>query len=391
MGLRLNHQSIFTDEAILEIHYTPEQLLHRDAELQKLRSLFDHILSAHRDISQKAVILGNVGSGKTVLANAYGRELRAKAERRRTKFHYIHVNCRQRRGSLFMVLSQIVTRIKPDFPERGYSANELLDILRQILDEEDTQILLVLDEVDALIENEGSDALYYLTRFHETTPEEPRRLNLICISKTAEAFRKLDRSTLSSLQHNIIRMPDYNKHQLADILLYRMERAFRKDAVPLEVIDFISEVAEKEKGDARYAISLLHGAGKEADNDSSRQIKPEHVRKIAVGIFDVAVPDEIKYLNQHEKLTLLSIARFFMSNTASEATTGEIEKNYHLVCEEYSEKSRGHTQFWKYLKKLDDLDFVSMKIHASSQGRTQLIRLDKIPAETLQGKVMGLL
>jgi Cdc6-like AAA superfamily ATPase len=80
-----------------------------------------------------------------------------------------------------------------------------------------------------------------------------------------------------------------------------------------------------------------------------------------------------------------------MSNTASEATTGEIEKNYHLVCEEYSEKSRGHTQFWKYLKKLDDLDFVSMKIHASSQGRTQLIRLDKIPAETLQGKVMGLL
>jgi len=182
MGLRLNYQSVFTDEAILEIHYIPDQLLHRDAELQRLRSLFDHILSAHRDISQKAVILGNVGSGKTVLANTYGRELRTKAERRRTKFHYIHVNCRQRRGSLFMVLSQVVTRIKPDFPERGYSANELLDILRQILDEEDTQVLLVLDEVDALIENEGSDALYYLTRFHETTPEEPRRLNLICIS-----------------------------------------------------------------------------------------------------------------------------------------------------------------------------------------------------------------
>jgi cell division control protein 6 len=387
----LNHQSVFTDEAILEIHYIPEQILHRDTELQKLRSLFDHILSAHRDISQKVVILGNVGSGKTVLANAYGRELRTKTERRRIKFHYIHVNCRQRRGSLFMVLSQVVTRIKPDFPERGYSANELLDILRQILDEEDTQILLVLDEVDALIENEGSDALYYLTRFHETTPEEPRRLNLICISKNAEAFRKLDRSTLSSLQQNVIRMPDYNKYQLSDILLYRMERAFKKDAVPLEIIDFISEVAEKEKGDARYAISLLHGAGKEADNDGSRQVKPEHVRKIAVGIFDVTVPDEIKYLNRHEKLTLLSIARFFMSNTASEATTGEIEENYHLLCEEYRENPRGHTQFWKYLKKLDDLDFVSMKIHASSQGRTQLIRLDKIPAETLQGKVMELL
>ena len=391
MGLRLDHPSVFTDEAILEIHYIPEKILHRDTELQRLRSLFDNIVAAPYEMSQKAVIIGNVGSGKTVLANAYGRELRARAERRRLDFHYIHVNCRQRRGSLFMVLSQVVTRIRPDFPERGYSANELLDILRQILDEEETQILLVLDEVDALIENEGSDALYYLTRFHETTPDEPRRLNLLCISKDAEVFRKLDRSTLSSLQQNIIRMPDYNKYQLAEILTYRVERAFRRDAVPLEIIDFISEVAEKERGDARYAISLLHGAGKEADNEGSRQVKPEHVRKIAVGIFDVTVPDEIKYLSHHEKLTLLAIARFFMSSTAPEATTGEVEESYHLVCEEYGEKIRGHTQFWKYLKKLDDLDFVSMEMHASSQGRTQLIRLDKIPAETLQGKVMELL
>jgi len=391
MGPRLNHQSVFIDEAILEIHHIPDKLLHRDAELQRLRSLFDQMVTAPYEMSQKAVIIGNVGSGKTVLANTYGKELMEKADRRRVKLNYIHINCRQRRGSLFMVLSQVVTRIRPDFPERGYSANELLDILRQILDEENTQVLLVLDEVDALIETEGSDALYYLTRFHETTPDEPRRLNLICISKDAEVFRKLDRSTLSSLQQNIIRMPDYNKYQLADILMYRMERAFRKDAVPLEVIDFISEVAEKENGDARYAISLLHGAGNEADNAGSRQIKPEHVRKIAVGIFDVIVPDEIKYLSQHEKLSLLSIARFFMSSTAPEATTGEIEENYRMVCEEYGEKVRGHTQFWKYLKKLADLDFVSMEMHASSQGRTQLIRLDKIPAKLLQEKVMELL
>jgi cell division control protein 6 len=391
MGLRLNHQSVFIDETILEIHHIPDRLLHRDVEMRRLESLFDHIVIAPYEMSQKAVILGNVGSGKTVLVNAYGRTLREKAERRRVKLHYIHVNCRQRRGSLFMVLSQVVTRIRPGFPERGYSANELLDILHQILDEEDTQILLVLDEVDVLIDNEGSDALYYLTRFHETSPEAPRRLNLIAISKNAEVFRKLDRSTLSSLQQNIIRMSDYNKYQLADILTYRVKHAFRKDAVPLEIIDFISEIAEKEKGDARYAISLLHGAGKEADSVASRQVKPEHVRKIAVGIFEVAVPDEIKYLSQHEKLTLLGISRFFMSNTASKATTGEIEESYYLVCEEYSEKPRGHTQFWKYLKKLDVLDFVTMQIHASSQGRTQLIRLDKIPSELLQEKVMKLL
>jgi cell division control protein 6 len=80
-----------------------------------------------------------------------------------------------------------------------------------------------------------------------------------------------------------------------------------------------------------------------------------------------------------------------MSNTASEATTGEIEESYHLICEEYKEKPRRHTQFWKYLKKLNDIDFVTMQIRASSQGRTQLIRLDKIPSELLQEKVMELI
>jgi len=387
----LNQRSVFIDETVLDIHYIPDKLLHREAELQRLRSLFDPIVTDPYELSQKAVILGSVGSGKTVLVNTYGRELKRRAEQRRLNFHYIHINCRQRRGSLFMILSQVVAHIKPGFPERGYSANELLDILRQIMDEADTQILLVLDEVDSLIEKEGSDALYYLTRFHETTPEGPRRMNLICISKDAEVFRGLDRSTLSSLQQNVIRMSNYDRYQLADILQYRVERAFRKNAVPLEIIDFISEVAEKEKGDARYAISLLHGAGKEADSEGAQQIKPEHVRRIAVGIFDVVVPEEINHLNKHEKLALLGIARFFSSTTSPTATTGEIEESYHLVCEEYGETPRGHTQFWKYLKRLDALDFVAMKTRASSQGRTQIIRLDKIPAETLREKVVKLL
>ena len=387
----MGYQSVFVDEGILDINHLPDAILHRDDEMKRLGALFDHMVTAPQEMSQKAIITGNVGSGKTVLAHSYGRTLKARAERRKVNFHYIHINCRARRGSLFMILSQVVTRIKPDFPERGYSANELLDILRQILDEVDTQILLCLDEVDALIDKEGSDALYYLTRFHETTPDAPRRLNLLLISKDAETFRKLDRSTMSSLQRNVIRMPDYTRLQLSDILIYRMERAFRRDAVPLEIIDFISDIASKERGDARYAISLLHGGGMEADNENSRQLKPEHIRKIAVGIYDHAVPEELQYLSKHEKLSLLGIARFFISNTASEATTGEIEENYHLVCEEYGEKKRGHTQFWKYLKKLKDLDFVTMEMHSSSQGRTQLIRLDKIPSKSLEKYVVALL
>jgi len=381
------YRSIFVDEAILDVSYVPDVVLHRDAEYRMLEALFDNMVSAPYEMSQKAVIVGGVGSGKTLLAQFYGKRLRERATQRRVKLNYIHLNCRELRGSLFMILSRAVKRLRPEFPERGYAANELMDIMRQIMGEDNTQVLLSLDEVDVLIENEGSDALYYLTRFHEAAPDEPRRLSLILISKDPEVFAKLDKSTLSSLQRNVIRMPEYDRSQISDILLYRAERAFRNDAVPLEIVDFISELAVKERGDARYAIDILHGSGKVAETSDANQIQPEHVREAAMGVFQTLKKETVRQLSLHEQLVLLGVARFFQAHSVTHGTTGEIEDAYRLACEEYGESPRGHTQYWKYLKNLSGLDFVNIKLQASSQGRTQLISLERVPARSLEREV----
>jgi cell division control protein 6 len=381
------YRSIFVDEAILDVSYVPDIVLHRDAEYRMLEALFDNMVSAPYEMSQKAVIVGGVGSGKTLLTQFYGRRLRERAAQRRVKLSYIHLNCRELRGSLFMILSRAVKRLRPEFPERGYAANELMDIMRQIMGEDNTQVLLSLDEVDVLIEKEGSDALYYLTRFHEAAPDEPRRLSLILISKDQEVFAKLDKSTLSSLQRNVIRMPEYDRSQISDILLYRAERAFRKDAMPLEIVDFISELAVKEHGDARYAIDVLHGSGKVAETSDANQIQPEHVREAAMGVFQTLKKETVRQLSLHEQLVLLGVARFFQAHSVTHGTTGEIEDAYRLACEEYGESPRGHTQYWKYLKNLSGLDFVNIKLQASSQGRTQLISLERVPARSLEKEV----
>jgi cell division control protein 6 len=281
------HRSVFKDKAILDIHFIPDILIHRDGELRLLEAFFDHMITAPFEMSQRAIIIGGIGSGKTVLAQYFGRKLRERSAKKRIKLEYIHVNCREVRGSLFMVLSRVVKRLRPDFPERGYAATELLDILKQILDEDDTQILLCLDEVDTLINVDGGDALYYLTRFQETNPEDPRHFNLLCISKDHEIFRTLDQSTLSSLQRNVIRMPRYSSVELMDIIQYRVEHAFRDNTIPLEIVDFIANLAAKEHGDARYAINLLWGAGNYADQSASNQVLPEHVRKTAMSLFPV--------------------------------------------------------------------------------------------------------
>ena len=383
----MSQKSVFVDEGVLDLNYVPSELLHRESELRFLRGIFRFIIDTPYEMSQRAVIVGGVGSGKTALAQRFGRDLEAEGARRRVKVRYIHVNCREVRGSLFMALNRAVRRLRPTFPDRGFSADELLDTLMRILDEEDTQLVLCLDEVDALIEKEGGDAIYNLTRVQESRLEGPRRLNLICISKGPEVFQGLDRSTLSTLQRNIIKMPEYTHPQLVDILSSRAEMAYRPGAVSEEILTYMGELAVSEKGDARYGIDLLWRAGKYADATYSQEVLPEHVRKAAAEVFSTLKTDEIKTLSRHELLVLLGIARHFKHSREPKATTGEVELSYRVVCEEYGEDPRGHTQFWKYLGRLSGLEAISTNIHASDKGRTQLISLFKVPAEDLEREV----
>jgi len=381
-------RSVFVDEGVLDINYIPSKLLHRDEEKRLLEHFFDHLLSAPYEMSQRAIIVGGVGTGKTALAQLFGRELVEKAKKRRVKVRYIHVNCRELRGSLFMVLRRVVKAMRPDFPERGYAANELMETLMQLLSEEDTQLLLTLDEIDSLIDTDGTEALYNLTRVQEGLLDDSRRLSLLCISKDINVLKKLDKSTLSSLQRSIIQLKEYSPPQLSSILLSRAEAAFRKDATPLEVIDFIAELASQEHGDARYAIDLLWRSGKYADLEISRQINLNHVRKAAPSVFPTIKEESINHLSLHELYVLLAVARFFKINNLPNASTGEVETLYKVVCEEYNEKPRGHTQFWKYLNQLKGFDAVHIKMDSSNQGRTQLINLTKISAEDLEKEVL---
>jgi len=383
----VTHAPIFQDEAILDINYLPDTILHREKEYKMLETLFDHMVTAPYELSQKVIIVGAIGSGKTLLTQYYGKKLREKAARRRVKLNYIHVNCRELRGSFSAILSRTVKRLRPQFPERGFSAYDLIDIMTRVMDEDNTQVLLCLDEVGSLIEKDGSEGIYYLTRFHEAEPDKPRRLSLIFINKDLKIFGKLDRSTLSSLQHNVIRMPEYEKSQITDILAYRVERAFRRDAVPPEILDFISELAAKEQGDARYAIDILHGSGKIAERDMTAQVQPEHVREAAMGIFQTLEKEAVRQLSLHEQLVLLAVARFFQSHNVTHGTVGEMMGAYLLACEEYGESPASQATYEKYLNALNGLDLVNVTLRGSGSGKAPLVSLEKVTARSLELEV----
>ena len=383
--------SVFMDESILDINYVPSRLPHREEHLNLLNQFFRFTLESPGKMTQRVLISGKVGTGKTVLSQRFGLNITREARNRQINLHYVHVNCRECRGSLFMVLQRAILRFYPHFPRRGYSAGELLQTLIRVLDERNAYLILTLDELETLIRAEGSDSIYTLTRIQEERIGAPQRLSLICILREPEYLDMLDPSTRSTLQHNIIHLEEYSKPQLRDILNDRVSLAFRKGTITPDIVDFIAELAAMEGGDARYAIELLWRAGKYADAKGSPRVLPEYVRRAAIGIHPV-MKDVLSPLPLHEKLFLLGVARRFKQTDATHITMGEAEDAYAVVCEEYSKRKRKHTQLWAYVRELSALGLIKAKISSGGKrGRTTLISLLKVPASDLERELSRVL
>ncbi|MCX8177237.1 MAG: ORC1-type DNA replication protein [Candidatus Bathyarchaeota archaeon] len=382
--------SVFKDESKLDISYVPRRLPHREKELRILFEFFSFLLRDPLRMTQKVLIVGDVGTGKTALAQKFGEDI---TRLRGVNIKYVHVNCRQYRGSLFLLLSNVLSAFHPSFPKRGLSAEELLNILLQVMDEQNVYTILTLDEFESLIDKEGSEAVYKLTRLQESRIGKPHRISLICILKNLEFLNTLDASTRSSLQSNIVYLERYTQDQLVDILNDRVQIAFNPNTVPDDTVNLIAELAHSEGGNARFAIELLWRAGKYADAEGMRVVTPDCVRKAASSTFAMIRKSDLVQLNFHEKLFLLSIARFFKKNEEAYASLSEIEQAYAITCEEYGVQPYTHTQLWNYLQNLSALGIVKKKVSIAEggRGRTTLVYLPSISASELEKELVELL
>jgi cell division control protein 6 len=262
----------------------------------------------------------------------------------------------------------------------------------QILDDSNAYLILTLDELETLVQNEGSDPLYNLSRIQEDRIDSPKRLSLICILRHLEQLDGLDPSTKSTLQRNIIRLEDYSETQLEDILDTRVNLAFNEGTVPEQSLIQIAELGKSERGNARYSIELLWRAGKYADASELREVTPECVRNAVASVYPVVRKDMLPELSLHEKLFLLGVARHFKQNDSAYASMGEAEENYALVCEEYNEKRRGHTQLWKYVKSLSAAGIIETMVSGvGKRGKTTLIGLPRVPASSLEQELVNIL
>ncbi len=383
----LMSSSVIKNLNALDFDYIPEKLIHRDEQLRFLAQMFKTLLFC---VSQNVVIKGPVGTGKTVIAKKFCSSLVNIARKQGKIIEYVHINCRKRSTDA-MVLLGILNHFDSRFPDRGFSVQEMLQVLSKQLIKRDAQLLVVLDEVDSLLKKSGSNLIYNLTRFSDELLKEKYPISLLLISQK-DVISMLDTATLSTFKRsNVLSLEKYTHGELYDIVRQRVELAFHKDTVNNDCIDLIADIAT-EWGDARFAIELLWVAGIAADHQHVEIVTPEHVRAAKAETYSIVTESKLRNLDRNLLLTLYAIAKRLKKDGTAYVNTGDAEKTYVLACEEYNEKPRTHTMFWSYLKQIENAGFINIKPSGKGHlGTTQLISLPDIPAEIVSDKVEELL
>ncbi len=383
----MGRNTVFRDASKLMPDYVPQLLVHRDEEFRQLIRTFKLVLENRA--SQRVLVTGSVGVGKTALTRKFGVELESAAKDRKMNLVYLHINCRKDK-TLYAVLSKIVQRFNPKEPYRGLGPEKLLNDLITYLNSHDTYLVLTLDELDFFVEQNGPDLIYSLSRAAEESGGQ-NRISMIAIGRDKSFLRSTDAATQSSFMHNVLSLDRYNLTQLLDILKQRVGEAFKAGTVEEDTLELIADIASR-WGDARFALELLWRAGMAADSEGKDLATPEHVRKAKADVYPELKRETLRELHLHEKLVLLAVARKLKSSRRAYAFTGDVEKNYRVVCEEYDEDSRKHTQFWEYLQRMNGLGLVDVQPSGPGQrGQSLKISIQEAPVEWLEKEMERLL
>jgi len=385
----LKKPSIFVDESKIDINFIPEKLPHRDKELSLLSQLFLTLITHPNSLSRKILITGKTGIGKTITIKFFGKMLISAAEKRDVNIKCVHINCRKERTS-YKVLIRIVRVLSKNFPKRGYSPQDLLEVIIDLLNNQNLHLLVVLDELSYLI-NKNGDLIYSLTRINDDSLNSQERVSIIGIVREISCLNNLDISTMSTLQRNIIKFKNYEKNQIFDILKYRTSISLKKNVISDKLIEMISELVHK-NGDIRYGLNLLWRASKIAENKNLKYITAECIRLGNQDLVPFSTQDILMYMSSQKLIFLLTIIKRLNNGEKHQVSLMDILDAYYILCENLGISPRSYSQLWNYLQEFKKENLISVKIKSNSiKGRKAFIEIPDISLTKFEKIIVNLL
>ena len=360
---------IFKNKDVLSPDYIPETAVHREKQIRQLASILAPTL---RNLKVSNIFLyGKTGTGKTVCVKQVTQDL----EKRTNKIKIIYVNCKMKRVSdtEYRVLAELCRSFGKKVPPTGLPTDEIHRIFHESLEEEKKNVIIILDEIDALVKKIGDELLYTMTRINQELKNS--KLSIIGISNDITFTENLDPRVKSSLSEEEILFPPYNATQLQDILNQRTEQAFNSLTVEHGVITKCAALAAQEHGDARKALDLLRIAAEIAERDSKTKVLISHV-DTAEEKLDLDRTVEIVKTQPKQSLAVLASAIKLVENSRKNIQTGDIFEIYQQLCPNAGLKSLTQRRVSDLIGELDMLGILNTKVISKGRyGRTREVRL----------------
>lgn len=247
---------VIQSEEMLLPDYIPDELLHRDQELQAIADAIKPILT--RRPPQNLFIHGPSGCGKTTCVKYLTRQLMEQS----SAVLPVYVNC-WKDSSQMAVYNRIVEEMRLPLPRRGLAADEVFDRIMQFIRNYKKPVLLVLDEVDGL---EDDKLLYAVSRSNE----KQLAFGVIGITNNKAFLARLDSRVRSSLRFSEMEFKEYSEEQLSSILRTRAEKALTPGSYDEKLLSKIARSVDD--GSARIALERLWKAAKHAETAGKTKI-----------------------------------------------------------------------------------------------------------------------
>jgi cell division control protein 6 len=361
--------TIFKDRDVLTDKHVPESMPHRDEQITQIARILAPSIKGER--VSNVFIYGSTGTGKSVCIKHITTELEKTSNKTRT----LYLNCKMKRVSdtEYRLIAELSRMLGKGVPATGLPTEEVYKTFYNILDSEQRNIILVLDEIDALVKKTGDDILYSLLRTNQDLKNA--KVSIIGISNDVSFTDSLDPRIKSSLSEEEVVFQPYNATQLKDILIQRASMAFALGVFDDGVISKCAALAAQEHGDARRALDLLRIAGELVERDGASKITAEYVDKAENKLDVDRVVEAVRFQPKQSQAVVASIIKLVESSQRN-IQTGDVFDIYEKICKSRGLKILTQRRVSDLVAELDMLGIINARVISKGRyGRTREIKL----------------
>ncbi|MBT3262164.1 AAA family ATPase [Candidatus Woesearchaeota archaeon] len=298
-------------------------------------------------------VYGTPGTGKTALTLEICNELKRESKKKHIEIKVVYINCSENRTE-YSILLEILTRLSnTEVPKLGWSTKKVLTEIRSSL-KNNTNVLVVLDEIDYVLKESGDDILYRLSRINNNLTS---KLSSIVISNDLRVYDYLSPRTQSSFGRIKIIFSPYTTQELKAILANRAAKAYLPKVVSSAVLGKIADIESERGGDARKALELLDACGKISLARGKKRLTLEVVEEADKNLERDSLIKTLTGLTKHQKILYLTLLK-----SKAQTTGPEVYLNYVKACKSFKATPLSERRIRTFVIFFNELDLIHSEV-----------------------------